>query len=65
LDEHARAVTFAAAIVGHDFDPRLLPRITDLSKKEVTAGLKNAIHGQVLTTFGDHFAGVYGFRHAL
>jgi DNA-binding CsgD family transcriptional regulator/tetratricopeptide (TPR) repeat protein len=65
LDERARAVTFAAAIVGRNFDPRLLPPITALSEEEVTAGLKAAIRSNVLTTSGDHFAGAYGFRHAL
>ena len=65
LDERARAVTFAAAIVGRNFDPRLLPPITGLSKDDVTAGLKSSIRGNVLTTSGDHFSGAYGFRHAL
>ena len=65
LDERARAVTFAAAVVGRDFDPRLLPPISGLSEEDVTAGLKTAIRGNILTTSGDHFAGAYGFRHAL
>jgi DNA-binding CsgD family transcriptional regulator/tetratricopeptide (TPR) repeat protein len=65
LDERARAVTFAAAVVGRNFDPRLLAPITGLAEDDVTAGLKNSIRGNVLTTSGDHFAGAYGFRHAL
>ena len=65
LDDRARAVTFAAAVVGRDFDPRLLPSITGLSQDDVIAGLKTAIRGNVLTTSGDHFSGAYGFRHAL
>ena len=65
LDERARAVTLAAAIVGRNFDHRLLPSIADLSEEDVTAGLRDAIRSHVLITSGDHFAGAYGFRHAL
>jgi DNA-binding CsgD family transcriptional regulator len=65
LDARARAVTFAAAILGHNFDPRLLPRITGLSEDEVSSGLRLAIRGNVLTTLKVHFIGAYGFRHAL
>jgi DNA-binding CsgD family transcriptional regulator len=65
LDARARAVTFAAAILGHNFDPRLLPRITGLSEVDVSSGLRLAIRGNVLTTLKDHFVGAYGFRHAL
>ena len=65
LDSEARQIVFAAAVIGNGFDPRLLPPIVELSQGDVSAGLKNAIHSQLLTTSGDHFAGAYGFRHAL
>ncbi len=61
LDRPARSVVEAAALLGREFDWRLLAPITGRSAAEVDAALREAVEAQLLEVAG----GRYQFRHAL
>ncbi len=64
IDEPARRVLLAAAVLGREFDWRLLPPITGLDEAVVLDALHQSVAAQLLTADlggGDRFL----FRHAL
>jgi DNA-binding CsgD family transcriptional regulator len=65
LDPSSRSVVFAAAMLGRAFDWKVLAAVTDQTNEQVLDALRAAVAVNLLTSGGDHFATVFGFRHAL
>lgn len=63
LGDDARAVLFAAAVLGRRFEWSLLPWIADRGEAEVLAALRRAVDAQILTI--DAAEPTFRFRHAL
>jgi predicted ATPase len=61
LDDTARQILAAAAVLGRRFDWRLLPAIVELEEEVVAAALERAANAQFVAPDGDGFR----FRHAL
>lgn len=63
LDDGSRFVVGQAAVIGRDFDSRLLSRVLADGSFDVTAGLQEAVDSRILLAANDgrHFR----FRHAL
>jgi DNA-binding CsgD family transcriptional regulator/tetratricopeptide (TPR) repeat protein len=66
LDDIARGVLFAAAVIGRTFDWSLLSDVTGLPREQVLAALHEAVRSQlVVADLGGGFEMPFGFRHAL
>lgn len=61
LDDAARQVLGAAALLGRRFDWELLPGIADVDGRSVVAAMRSAVTEQLIEPVGDGFR----FRHAL
>ena len=62
LDESARTVVQAAAVLGRRFDWSLLPEVTGLPRTEVLAGLRAAVRTGLVEVDGPE---TFRFKHAL
>ncbi len=62
LDESARTVVQAAAVLGRRFDWSLLPEVTELPRTEVLAGLRAAVRTGLVEVDGPE---TFRFKHAL
>jgi DNA-binding CsgD family transcriptional regulator/tetratricopeptide (TPR) repeat protein len=63
LGKETRAVLYAAAVLGRQFDWSLLPAITGHSQEEILSVLRDAVDAQILSV--DPGEPTFRFRHAL
>lgn len=65
LDDDGRAVIAAAAVLGRNFEWKLLATITGLDQASVLASLRSAVEAGLVTGHGVHRIVEFEFRHAL
>jgi DNA-binding CsgD family transcriptional regulator/tetratricopeptide (TPR) repeat protein len=65
LDDEARRVVTAAAVLGRTFDWPVLAPIAGLTPEEVLHGLRSAVAEQLLVVAGGAHPNAFAFRHAL
>lgn len=65
LHENHKALLQAAAVIGREFDYRLLPLVADLAEPELTHALDALIEARFVDDTGRVDARAYRFKHAL